>query len=203
MKQHGFFDENDRLKELSKIGDPLERLNTYINWEQFRGILVKTLQKEPKGPGGRPPFDYVMMFKILILQRLYNQCQQLKRSEENATFCEMKDQIHFRGSSMKRKPVFRKILEKLNTLIHTKGTVRKARTKRTYFTRNRKMTFPEIVLLILAKINTGTQTALNRYLKTYSERAERMSQQAFGKAGSHFDYTPFEAMFRETTSEPP
>lgn len=102
---------------------------------------------------------------------------------------------------MKRKPVFRKILEKLNTLIHTKGTVRKARTKRTYFTRNRKMTFPEIVLLILAKINTGTQTALNRYLKTYSERAERMSQQAFGKAGSHFDYTPFEAMFRETTSE--
>jgi hypothetical protein len=30
------------------------------------------LQKEPKGPGGRPPFDYVMMFKILILQRLYN-----------------------------------------------------------------------------------------------------------------------------------
>jgi IS5 family transposase len=34
--------------------------------------LNKVLQKEPKGPGGRPPFDYVMMFKILILQRLYN-----------------------------------------------------------------------------------------------------------------------------------
>jgi IS5 family transposase len=72
MKQHGFFDENDRLKELSKLGDPLERLNTYIDWEQFRGILSRTLQKEPKGPGGRPPFDYVMMFKMLILQRLYN-----------------------------------------------------------------------------------------------------------------------------------
>jgi hypothetical protein len=27
MKQHGFFDENDRLKELSKLGGPLERLN--------------------------------------------------------------------------------------------------------------------------------------------------------------------------------
>jgi hypothetical protein len=27
MKQHGFFDENDRLKDLSKLGDPLERLN--------------------------------------------------------------------------------------------------------------------------------------------------------------------------------
>jgi transposase len=72
MKQHGFFDENDRLKELSKLGDPLERLNTYIDWEQFRGILTRTLQKEHKGSGGRPPFDYVMMFKILILQRMYN-----------------------------------------------------------------------------------------------------------------------------------
>jgi hypothetical protein len=28
MKQKVFFDENDRLNELSKIGDPLERLNT-------------------------------------------------------------------------------------------------------------------------------------------------------------------------------
>jgi hypothetical protein len=59
MKQHGFFDENDRLRELSKMGDPLERLNMYIDWEQFREILTRTLRKEPKGPGGRPPFDYV------------------------------------------------------------------------------------------------------------------------------------------------
>jgi transposase len=41
----------------------------------MRGVcprLKRALQKEPKGPGGRPPFDYVMMFKILILQQLYN-----------------------------------------------------------------------------------------------------------------------------------
>jgi hypothetical protein len=38
MKRHGFFDEHDRLKGLSKLGDPLERLNTYIDWEQFRGM---------------------------------------------------------------------------------------------------------------------------------------------------------------------
>jgi hypothetical protein len=72
MKQYGFFDEHDRLKELGKLGETLERLNTYIDWEQFRGILTQALHKEAKGPGGRPPFDYVMMFKILILQRLYN-----------------------------------------------------------------------------------------------------------------------------------
>jgi IS5 family transposase len=72
MKQQGFFDENDRLKELSKLGDPLERLNNYIDWEQFRGIVTRVFKKEAKGPGGRPPFDYVMMFKILILQKMYN-----------------------------------------------------------------------------------------------------------------------------------
>ena len=72
MKQKGFFDEEDCLKKLSSLGDPMERLNEFINWEQFREILTKALKKETQGPGGRPPFDYVMMFKILILQKLYN-----------------------------------------------------------------------------------------------------------------------------------
>jgi len=35
MKQKGFFDENDRLEELSKMGDPLEKLNKFIQWEKF------------------------------------------------------------------------------------------------------------------------------------------------------------------------
>jgi len=71
MKQRGFFDENDRLNELSLLGDPLERLNLVINWESFRPKLTKVFKKEAKGPGGRPPYDYVVMFKVLILQRLY------------------------------------------------------------------------------------------------------------------------------------
>ena len=88
MKQKGFFDENDRLKELSKLGDPLEKLNKYINWEGLRGILTKTLKKEVKGPGGRPPFDYVMMFKILILQKLYNMA-------DDKTEYQIKDRLSF------------------------------------------------------------------------------------------------------------
>ena len=72
MKQKGFFDENDRLNELSKLGDPLEKLNKFVNWEDLRKMLTKIFKKDAKGPGGRPPFDYVMMFKILILQKLYN-----------------------------------------------------------------------------------------------------------------------------------
>jgi len=71
-QQKGFFDEDFRLEKISKQGDPLRKLNEYIDWEMFRPILKKAFRKEAKGPGGRPPFDYVMMFKILVLQRLYN-----------------------------------------------------------------------------------------------------------------------------------
>jgi IS5 family transposase len=72
MKQKGFFDEDERLRKLSKLGDSLERLNEHIKWEEFRETLMKALKKEAHGPGGRPPYDYVMMFKILILQKVYN-----------------------------------------------------------------------------------------------------------------------------------
>jgi transposase, IS5 family len=88
MKQKGFFDENDRLAELSKMGDPLEKLNKFIKWEKFREILTKAFSKEAKGPGGRPPFDYVMIFKILILQKLYNMA-------DDKTEYQIKDRLSF------------------------------------------------------------------------------------------------------------
>ena len=88
MKQKGFFDENDRQKELSELGDPLEKLNKYIQWENFRGILKRTFEKEAKGPGGRPPYDYVMMFKILILQKMYNMA-------DDKTEYQIKDRLSF------------------------------------------------------------------------------------------------------------
>ena len=71
-QQRGFFDEQDRLEKLSHQGDPLEKLNAAVDWEIFRPQLRKCFKKEPKGRGGRPPYDYVMMFKVLVLQRLYN-----------------------------------------------------------------------------------------------------------------------------------
>jgi IS5 family transposase len=71
-QQRGFFDEQERLQKLSIQGDPLEKLNAMMDWEIFRPLLRRCFKKEPKGPGGRPPYDYVVMFKILILQRLYN-----------------------------------------------------------------------------------------------------------------------------------
>jgi hypothetical protein len=34
------------------------------------------VEREAKGPGGRPRHDAVMMFKILVLQRYYNLSEQ-------------------------------------------------------------------------------------------------------------------------------
>lgn len=70
--ERGLFDEEFRLEQISHQKDPLIMLNQFIDWESFRSTLEKALKKDKKGPGGRPAYDYVMMFKILILQHLYN-----------------------------------------------------------------------------------------------------------------------------------
>ena len=71
-KTRNFFDEYYRLEKLSEKQDPLERLNKYIDWEIFRPLLTEALEKESNGKGGRPPYDLILMFKIIILQRYYN-----------------------------------------------------------------------------------------------------------------------------------
>jgi IS5 family transposase len=70
--QHSFFDEENRLSKLANKKDPLVKLSTMIKWEKFRPIIDRAMKKETRGNGGRPPYDYIMMFKVLILQRLYN-----------------------------------------------------------------------------------------------------------------------------------
>jgi IS5 family transposase len=71
-RDYGFFDQDIRLTKLSELGDPLEKLNNHIDFELFRDLLETKLSKLSKGKGGRRPYDYVLMFKILILQRYYN-----------------------------------------------------------------------------------------------------------------------------------
>lgn len=68
----GFFDETFRLEQLTATKDPLIKLKERIDFEQFRPELEESLHKEGKGIGGARPYDYVLMFKILILQRYYN-----------------------------------------------------------------------------------------------------------------------------------
>lgn len=71
-KTRGLFDEQFRLEKLSKQKDPLEKLSSYIDFEYFRKPLEKVFKKATENKGGRPAYDYVLMFKILILQRYYN-----------------------------------------------------------------------------------------------------------------------------------
>jgi len=68
------FDEEFRLEKISKQKDPLEILNQHIDFELFRKPLEKHFEPYEKDltKGGRPPYDYLLMFKILILQRYYN-----------------------------------------------------------------------------------------------------------------------------------
>ena len=72
MFQPGFFDFEHRLDKIDKNGDPLKKLNQVVDWEQFRPKLEELRKKERKSNAGRKPFDVILMFKILILQSLYN-----------------------------------------------------------------------------------------------------------------------------------
>ena len=67
MKQLGFFDLPDHLKRLSEAGDPLEEMARVIDFEVFRPALEEALAYSDGSRGGRPPYDPVAMFKVLIL----------------------------------------------------------------------------------------------------------------------------------------
>lgn len=69
--QAGLFDADARLRALSAAGDPLERLRSVVDFELFRPDLEAALNRADRSRGGRPPYDAVLMFRILVLQTLY------------------------------------------------------------------------------------------------------------------------------------
>lgn len=69
--QRGFWDFEERLKELSAEGDPLEKLGATVDFELFRPVLAKALRRSHPSKGGRPGFDPVLKFKMLVLQALH------------------------------------------------------------------------------------------------------------------------------------
>ena len=68
----GMFDEEFRLEQLSKMGDPLEGLSQHVDFKGFETILVSAFKKYDHSLGGRPRFDSVMMFKGLVIKSMYN-----------------------------------------------------------------------------------------------------------------------------------
>ena len=70
--QVGFFDVDQRLQRLSDLGDQLEAYAATVDFEIFRLPLEAALAYADGVKGGRPPYDAVMMFKILVIQTQNN-----------------------------------------------------------------------------------------------------------------------------------
>ena len=68
------FDLQARLDKISDNGDPLCALNEAVPWEMFRPELEinRDDASESKSAAGRKPYDRVLLFKMLILQSLFN-----------------------------------------------------------------------------------------------------------------------------------
>ena len=86
--QTGFFPGDRRLRELDLLGDGLPLLNRLIPWERFRPILESVQKAKPKGPGGRKPYDRMLLFKMMVLQQLHN------LSDEQAEY-QVRDRLSF------------------------------------------------------------------------------------------------------------
>lgn len=70
--QPGLFDYVDHEPKLAQKQTTLDKLNEFIDWEMFRSSIEQKFAKPSKGPGGRPAFDRLLMFKILALQSIYD-----------------------------------------------------------------------------------------------------------------------------------
>ena len=70
----GLFDDQFLLEKLTKLGDPLQKLDECIDWNIFKAPLDNAFLDDSKdeSKGGRPPFDKLVMFKALLIQSLYN-----------------------------------------------------------------------------------------------------------------------------------
>lgn len=75
MSQMGFFDADKRLSMLSLKGDPLEAISKLMPWEMFRAdieAVVLTAEESRKSKAGRKPIDALVLYRMLVLQSLYN-----------------------------------------------------------------------------------------------------------------------------------
>lgn len=72
MGQRGFWDEAARQEKLAQKKTLLPRLAKMVPWESFRETLETVHAKDRKSNAGRKSIDVVLMFKLLVLQRLYN-----------------------------------------------------------------------------------------------------------------------------------
>jgi IS5 family transposase len=57
-------------EDVKKHGDKLNDIDQIVDWEIFRSILMQTYKNKTQ-KGGRPEIDVIVMFKALIIQKMY------------------------------------------------------------------------------------------------------------------------------------
>ena len=61
------FSYQDWVDQMASEPTILDRLLALVDFESFRALLEAPFIRASKGPGGRPAFDVVLMFKVLVL----------------------------------------------------------------------------------------------------------------------------------------
>ena len=72
MGQKGFWDEQERVSKFKNKKPVLTCLSESIPWEAFRPLLEKGYSQERKSNAGRKRIDPLILFKMLVLQQLFN-----------------------------------------------------------------------------------------------------------------------------------
>lgn len=86
----GLFDEFVQTLDVAAFETPLLRIGKLIDWQIFAPQLTAAIVVKAKGPGGRPRFHPLLMFKVLVLQRLHGLA-------DDATSFQITDRHSFRA----------------------------------------------------------------------------------------------------------
>ncbi len=61
------FDNEETMEKLNSMDNPLDELSKAVDFEMFRETLERSLYKEKFTKVGAKPYDYVLMFKLVVL----------------------------------------------------------------------------------------------------------------------------------------
>jgi len=100
-----FLGSRHPFKQTQPIGRSLREVKKGVDFELFKNLREEKLSKLPKGYGGRPPYDYILQFKILILQRYYNLSDEQVEYHINdrMSFMRILPTVEFRKKQLYRK----------------------------------------------------------------------------------------------------
>jgi len=73
MGQRGFWDQEQHIQKLQDKKPVLVLLSAQIPWDTFLPLLDRGYSQDRKSNAGRKRIDPLILFKMLVLQQLFNQ----------------------------------------------------------------------------------------------------------------------------------